>query len=631
MNSNNLYSISERSKFLLDSFSDESSPYYFISKLNNYKFITNPDVEDILIDLCKFLGFNITKDSSVTAYKSNIKSYITHYTLKHAIIRKKILYHFKSPFLNKSNLRNQGLRFLHREKRVEEYYNILKNDNIALREYPNTEIIGMDIDTHNYFSKNKTTIPQRRFLFEKLCNEIYSTIKKVIPLHILYIETSRIHRGLHFYFKLKNCHNKLFIEEKIKKYLEKEFPNIKVEFRSKTHALRLPLSADYIARDVNTFKKIIKLNKSITSPFKNINNELIDNTSISDHLRAITEPIPESIFPEDKKCPYYRPSKLTTVNDISYTSPIEKFKIYDGNRVGGNRTWWRLVNWCIHNKKTVEEFTQLTLECNVNSKDISSWSSQELTTQCNKLYAIARKNFRPYDNYISIHKTNIFHSNLALVTSKEKKAVKSYIYKLKKILPDTKFKNRLLKDSELCFLEFFGKIEYELLCPRKIFKNAKITNTKREDLLKGYQFPITYLKKLKENYGIKSNIKVIFRIFRMFFLEPIIHSNGKTLYIPSLGSCTQYTVTTFIQSLLGIPSRSLSILTTDKLRSFLPSLREEKHIIMLSELGFSSIIFRSLKHNFRYFNRKLKIIDDWLRKHENKLVSYLDRLAMIRV
>lgn len=623
----NNYPISDRVRKLLEAIPKETSPYNFISKLNNYNFITNPDVEDILIELSKFLGFDVSKNTTVTSYIMELKGYSTITTpIKHSQIRKKILYHYKSQFINKKHIKNKGIRHLHREKRIEELYNILKNRNVALREYPNSEIIGMDIDTHNYFTKSKTSILQRRFLFDELCENIYNTIKKDIPIPIIFIETSKIHRGLHIYFKLENRHNKLLIQEQIKLYLEKQFPNIVVEYRSKTHALRLPFSADYQYRDVNTFKKQIKLNKTILSPFKNISDTLLKNNDILTHLKSLTDPMILPLFPEDKCNPFYRPSKLTDNSPISYIPPTEKFKIYDGNRVGGDKTQWRLVNWCIHNKKSLEEFVQLSIDCNVNSKDLSSWKYSKILKECSSMYNFAKKNFTPYDHYISINKTNIFHSNLTLVTAKEKKVIKSYLYKLKRILPNTKFKNRLLKESEICFSEFFGKIEYEILCPRKIFNNAKITSAKRKDLLKGYQFPTTYLNKLKEHYNIKGNIKTIFKLFRMYFLELVIHSNGKTTYIPSLSSSTQYDISSFLKVMVGIPIRTLSTTTknkTERKMFLLPMFLEEKHIIMLSSLGYKGMIFTTLKEKFTYFNRNLGVLDDWLRIFEKKLLNRL--------
>ena len=620
----NKYPISERVQNLLKNLEDEKSAYYPISKLNNYDFITNPDVEDILIELSKFLGYDLTKTTRITSYNMDLRSYSTMgNSIPHARVRKKILYHYKSQFINKQHLKNKGLRYLHRERRIEELYNILKNQNVALREYPNSEIIGMDIDTHNYFTKNKTTLSQRRVLFDELCQNIFNLIKKDIPIDIIFIETSKIHRGLHIFFKLKNCHNKLLIQDQLKIYLEQNFPNINVEFRSKTHALRLPFSADYQFRDVNTFKKHFKLNRTILLPFKNINENLKDNNEILNHLKSLTEPMNVTLFPEDKVCAFYRPSKLTSNSEIPYVSPLDRFKIYNGNRVGGDKTQWRLVNWCIHNKKSLEDFIHLTIECNVNSKDLNSWDTTKIHKECSNIYNYAKRNFTPFDNYISIHKTNIFHSNQTLVTSKEKKAVKSYIYKLKNILPNTKFKRRLLKESEICFLEFFGKIEYEIMCPRKIFKNARVTLSKRSDLLKGYQFPTEYLHKLKEHYEIKSNIKTIFKLFRMYFLELIIHSNGKTTYIPSLGSSTQFDVSSFLKTILGIPISPLSLKqrhTEDN--SFFPIFWKKKHIIMLSSLGYSSIVFTTLKDNFKYLHRNLMVLDDWLRRYESRIMNF---------
>jgi hypothetical protein len=184
----------------------------------------------------------------------------------------------------------------------------------------------------------------------------------------------------------------------------------------------------------------------------------------------------------------------------------------------------------------------------------------------------------------------------------------------------------LLKESEICFTEFFGKIEYEILCPRKIFNNAKITSAKRKDLLRGYQFPTTYLNKLKEQYNIKGNIKTIFKLFRMYFLELVIHSNGKTTYIPSLSSSTQYDISSFLKVMVGIPIRNLSTTKrgkTEKNMFLLPMLLEEKHIIMLSSLGYKGMIFTTLKEKFTYFNRNLGILDDWLRNFEKKLLTRL--------
>jgi len=628
-----LYPLSDRVRMLLENIPDSKSLYHFIYKLNNYNFITNLDVEDILIEMCKSLGFDITKNTQLTVYKSDNKSYVTFYSLKHPIIRKKILYHYKSLYYNKAKLKNKGLRLLNnREIRLEHYYNIMKDDNVAIREFPNTEIIAMDIDTHNYFTKSKTSLKDRRKAFEELCKEIFSFIKTEIDCPLLFAETSKIHRGIHFYFKLENCHNKKIIEEQMKILLEKNFPNIKVEFRTRNHALRLPLSIDYVARDVNTFTKMKKLSKIILSFFKNFKDIKSSNQKIYEHLKSLNDADNIEIFADNKKCPFYRPSKITNSKNTNYIPPTERFKIYDGNRVGGDKTLWRLANWCIHNKKSEDEFISLAFECNVNSKDMSNPNKDKVRKDLSRIYNYAISRFKPLTNYIPIYKTNVFHSNLSLISNKHKKTIKSFAYKLKKILPDTHHKTRFLKEIEIASLEFLGKIEYEILCPRKIFSNAKISLKKRNELLKGYQFPLKYLKELKKYYSLKSDIRILFKMFRMYFLEPIVHSNGST-YIPILGSCNQYRINSFIQLRLGILNLPLSIQTVwDKKKSNLLwyKFTEEKHIIMLSSLGYNNTVFGSLKDNCKYFNKNLGILDDWLRKYTQKFLKSLKFLESLK-
>ena len=633
------YPICKRNQYILDNIDRD---FLNLNHLNNYEFITSDTTAPILLELSKFLGFDLTRDTTISIYSKDYRQFHTlTYPIPFSQKMKKVLFHYKSHLINKQHLRGTNIRFLEKEKRISEYFAITKHKNIALREYAYSEVIGMDIDTHTYFDK-KISLSGKRLEFEELCQNLFNTLKTNIPIHILYMETSKIQRGIHIYFKLENCHNKLLIEQGLKKFLEEEFKGLKVEYRTKTHPLRLPLSSDYQCRDVDTFKKKYKLKNIIVSTLNRQKKDLVSNNDILNHLKMLNKE-DEVYMPTEIFSLFYRNNKLTNL-DLAPTSPIEKFKIYKNNRVGGDGTQWRLLNWCLHYNKSLEEFINLTVECNINSKDISSWNNKELYDNCKKMYDYAKARFKPLKNYVPKNRDeHEFISNIYLTQNIHKRIVKSYLNHFENILPYSKQKKRFIKDCKFAFLEFLGKIEYEKLCPRSISKNLKLTAFKKSELLLGYQFPKAYLISLKKSYKMKSDINVIFKTFKSIFLEEIVHSNG-TLYIPSLSS-KQFKLISFYENrillyktmteskglikvssgviLQGSFKRQGFIKKLDFIRNFL----ETKHIIMNLN---SNVIFESLNSLSYSLDRRMIKIREFLHQQQEKYIDFIKKHRLLQ-
>lgn len=633
-------------KFLLENLSNKDTKYLSVIDIqrikSNYKFITNKTATTVFSEFSKMLGYDVrNSQSSYTIYNKEYRTYHTENSTPKRK-REKIIYHYQSHLLNKKYFRgNSEFHNLSRKDKLIEGYNILKHQNIAIKEFPHTEIIAMDIDTHNYFDKIYTPSSKRKKEFESLSKSIFDTIKSNIPIHILYVEVSKIQRGMHIFFKLQNSHNKLLIQEQLKTYLQSEFKGIIVEYRTNSHALRLPLSADYQCRDIDTFLKKIKLKNIIISTYERNKKEIsISNNNVLEHLKSLNGYSDIPFFGEENKTIFYRQSLRSPINPIFTNSDSlidikEKFKITAGNRIGGDRVHWRLVNYCHLTNKTFDEFVNLTLACNINSKDIQHWHTNgKLHKECLKIWNYSLSRFKPYDNYIAKNKNKEFISNIYLLNNDSKRLVKQFMYKLKKSLPENKFRNRLVKDSYYPFLEFLGKIHYENINPRSIHKNVKLTTEKRKELLLGCQFPNSYLYKVKEYYKINSDIKVIFNIFKSIFLEKIIHSNGSS-YIPSLGSCNQYKLLDCYNYILdsnsmlsdvkvGYNMKGFSLLQSlRKMREFLPNVLVEKHIIMSRKLNLLNRELDSLSYKYR---DRITRIRNLMSEYHQKIIKLLNKL-----
>ena len=431
---------------------------------------------------------------------------------------------------------------------------ILKFNNLALREYPNSEIVTLDIDTHGEEIINPSClapITEYKEFSVKVLNEL-----KSLPLNILLFERSKIGNGIHVYIKLDGIHNKEIIKNNLKKILESKFP-LKVEFRTKTKALRLPFAYDYEFVNTDTLKIETKLKKKMGFVIDRYKLE----SSISN--RELTKVLDEIVSKMETPVKEELPIMSVFKRDCPKKTPVfveNKFSITDGNRVGGSGVLWDIAFYSLRVGYDVEKFIDLAEKSNISSKDLTSWDSSRKRRDLESIYDFASSkfipNFKPYVGGSSkktdpiAKQEKYFVSNVAKLSDTQKRNIEYvindiYYEKLNKE-GDSKWLKATIEDCKLVFPELVGKILFEKLYPRDINESVRkayrLRNSKVEDLKTGYQFPKEYLRLLKKHYPtLKRDISVIFTLFKNSFLERYVHkTNGKTTYVPTLKSCTQY-------------------------------------------------------------------------------------------
>jgi len=535
--------------------------------VTNKEYIQNHSKE--FFDLVRHLGFDCRNDKgSSTIYSKKSKSYYTvlpsnsyHKNYKYLITKKHLLSSTKnrkstSVCIKKDNKfifqslpeiqsLNEKYKFskydnkdIYKLKKLEIIIPIMKHNNVAFREYDTTEIIAIDIDTHD-FTENKLKNKSFNFNeFENLSLNILNKLKE-LNLNVILYEDSKICRGIHTYIKLKNLKHKQKIKNLIYEILTNEFKEIKIEYRTCNKSLRLPFAYDYNCRNIDNYKVINKLYNKVSQSTNLFNKECIDNDEIyNDLLQICAKPRP----PLEKTNIFYKENihKNKSIN-------LKNFSITSNNRVGGEKTQWKLLGNCLLKNKSVNEFINLSKDCNLNSKDLNKWEDKKLIHNLSKMYEYGKKNFVKKEIKYKINSTDDFVSSLNFINNIDKINLEKVIIKLKEnIIKNNSYNKqseRLLKDCNIFFLELIGKIRYENSNGRKLSKDVIqefcLTSQKRYDLLQGYQFPKEYLSKIKKHYNLKSNSITLFNIFKDLFLDIYLHKNGTT-YIPILGSCKQY-------------------------------------------------------------------------------------------
>lgn len=441
---------------------------------------------------------------------------------------------------------------------------VMKHNNIALKEYEYSEILAIDIDTHDADNfNNRKPITQ----YKNISLEILKILKS-LKMTVVLFERSKSSRGIHAYIKLKNIHNKEIIKDELKTYLEQKFPIIKVEYRTKTKSLRLPFSWDYEFVDLTTLKPVKLFKKKLEGTLKELKKEVsIDNDdlikNIKESIKTEFPPISPHTYTYDHKESIFKKRET-----IKIEKPfIEKqFSITKGNRIGGDGILWDIAFYSIRIGYSLSQFIDLVERSNQSSSDLSSWSIDKKYKELKSVYDFATRHYtskesiNPKSPPISPHTNSTkdeigthsnrpieFISNIGLLSKEQLDNINIFIDRLyyDKLNKEgeSKWLKHTIDDCRLVFPEFIGKMLFEDIYPRKLkgSHTFNLTNTKKQDLLVGYQFPKEYLIALKSKYSLNRDIKVLFDLFKECFLLIYKHkSNPKTYYVPSLCSSTQY-------------------------------------------------------------------------------------------
>ena len=572
----------------------ESIPKF---KIKNKSFLRKNDSnQGYLLHITKILGFDCRPSTPLVLYRDKGCVSVSKDTFKYwnsSYKNRKIMKHYSS-YLNKYRylkVKKESIEKISLEyhKDLDSFYResynskmtveqknwtkktilckLLKFNNLALREYPNSEILALDIDTHGeqIINKNsKNPISDYNDFSIKVLNEL-----KQLPINILLFERSKIGSGLHVYLKLKNIHNKEIIKQSLKKMLENVFP-VTVEFRTKNKSLRLPFSYDYEFINIDSLKRETKIKRKLELILERYQTEtLIDNEKLNDIIQSF---IPHDGSWDCEDLPKMNIFKRKVLAKNLKKFVEKKFEITSGNRIGGKGVIWNIAFYSLRVGYSLEQFIELVDKSNVSSKDLTNWSNTRKVKELTSIYDYAKSkfihNFKDYTYRTTCdsNSPDYLISNVPLLSKEQidnlNYLIENIYYEKLNREGDSKWLRVMMEDCKIIFPELLGKILYEKQNPReidkKVRKEYRLTKQKMKDLKVGYQFSKNYLNLLKKKYpSVKRSIGEIFKLFKKYFLETYYHkSNPTTSYIPNLLSSTQYLV---LQNRLFILNRGFAI------------------------------------------------------------------------
>ncbi|TGL99668.1 MULTISPECIES: hypothetical protein [Leptospira] len=417
-------------------------------------------------------------------------------------------------------------------RKRENFYNILKKDNIALKEHKFSNIICLDIDTHFEVSPKK---------FRKLKRTILHFLKGKFKVNPLFVEVSKRRAGFHIYLKTdSNLDHKKAIEcvlvEEIRKKLGNKISGIDV--RSNNKAIRLPFAIDYLVYDNLEEKGLIdyiQILKHFTRNYADKDSVLKYSKILSDYYDIIEKHFPDLVVSEFETPTAWK-KKYSTKKKINYS-------IGSGERVGGGKVIFSLGFACIARGYSYEDFLSECNKANKGSKDLTKWfQSGEISFEGNKelkqIWDWCNKHYKQQDNYVASNRSETYKFKETLETNKYKVFIRGFI----KSFPYNK-----RKIYQLVLTEIFKRIEESDKNPRKVDNKIALTKKLKEQLCIGYQFSRDFKNKLKEHFNLKVDIEKLFNIILNdlnLFIQ-YIPDNLKLGYVPpgtikGFTSCKQY-------------------------------------------------------------------------------------------
>lgn len=491
------------------------------------------------IELLYRLGFDIRKE-----FENSEKKRITYFSKEG----------YKTFFLN--NRRNQIFGFISNHFlsrfRIDEGWNgkkisqwdlaeFRKYKNLALSEHPNSDILYIDLDTHNpvYSSLSFTSYVQ---FIQSLLNEVELNLG-CVPV---FCEISRVKRGVHIYFRTQDTRDKDKIFLLIEGVLKNSDNRIKLELRKEQgKGYRLPFAWDYLPYSIERKTIVRSIPMALKETLRILDSKLYKinyNTATGVLYQNNAELLSESFI-----------SKIEGSGSIWKKERLNKegesnsFQITEGNRVGGEKTIFKVLNYCLSQGMDYEQTKEFCLNCNYGSKDLTTIAKnpngkeeKELRT----LYEYCKINFKSEYAPSGIGDKQIqnFHSNLQYLTPIDLQWIDAQVYYTYDFM-----RKETYKTYKLVMQEVVGKHNYDVYVnKRKISDSVRLKKEVKEKLCEGAQFSDSFFHSLKNHYKIKFSVKEfknkILNQTRIFV--PIDNGiKGGFLNLPQIHSCKQYTLT----------------------------------------------------------------------------------------
>jgi hypothetical protein len=453
----------------------------------------------------------------------------------------------------------------------------LANSLIALPQRENSKVLYFDIDLENgmeYFHKLK-----------KDFNDAKEMLVEVSPL-------GRVHAAWRTNKKLSQK-DLILIEQNIN---EKYETNGKIELRSFSQVMRLPSSYQY--KTLNSNGKEFYENEDWIYPILKRKYSTVNvDTLIVDKQSSIecTKQVPIGLRKKKIK------SSIDTIEEKKYKL-FTGFPFGDGTRY---RTTFKIVSralYCGFDENIAHE--AVLANNNGTSKDLAKWTPAESFNYTLGVYQMMQKNFNPQNTSQAYnYDPDKFISNLPLLEGIE---IPDDLFELmyqelfRKRIISRKAKDWVKEEYKralsLLFKEMLGKLIYENKNPREINSESKMFSFKFKQTQIGVTFPVEkYLRKMKKHYGIKIDIRRLFKFLSNHTLFSQYNHNGLGWCFNSLFSyCKQYVLkytdkeidTNNIEDLINININTYYNSLVEKKKRYNNHICQVLPIRVLSSIGF---------------------------------------------
>ncbi|WP_061209312.1 hypothetical protein [Leptospira borgpetersenii] len=420
----------------------------------------------------------------------------------------------------------------------QEFIEYRKYRNLALAEHPNSDILYIDLDTHD-----PSFLNYKFFEYVRLIHKLLNDVQENLGCVPIFCEISRLKRGVHIYYRVEDTWDKEKIFLLIERVLKAAEKRINVELRRQEKGFRLPFAWDYlpylfeesrIARSIPfALKEALRV---LDSNLYKINYDVIVSVLYQNNTELLSEALISKI----------EGNSIWERERIRKNQEEKTFEIREGNRVGGEKTLFKVLNYCISKGMEYEETKEFCLTCNYGSKDLTAIAQNpngKEERDLRKLYEYCKINFKSEFAPTTLdEKVKNFHSNLQYLTpidlqwiETEARSKCSYV------------RNKTFETFKLVMQEVVGKHNYDVFVEkRKIGNSVKLRKEIKEKLCEGAQFSDEFFYRLKAHYKIRFSVKEfknkILNHTKIF--APIDNGiKGGFLNFPHLHSCKQYTLT----------------------------------------------------------------------------------------
>ncbi|WP_061246918.1 hypothetical protein [Leptospira noguchii] len=413
-----------------------------------------------------------------------------------------------------------------------------KIGNLALSEHPNSDILYIDLDTHD------ASFSEIQFEeYVEWIHRLLSEVKENLGCIPVFCEISRLNRGAHVYYRVKDTWDKEKIFLLIEQVSMASDKRVKLELRKEQgKAYRVPFAWDYLPYSFER-KEVIRnipfalkeTLKILDSKLYKINYDVATGILYQNNAELLSENFISKIEGS---------SSIWAKGRFSRSDNSNIFQITEGNRVGGEKTIFKVLNYCISKGMDYEDTKEFCLSCNSGSKDLTAIAEnpngkeeKELRT----LFEYCKINFK--SEYApsgqSENKNQDFHSNLQYLTPIDLQWIECELKNTTDYIREKTYKN-----FALVLKETVGRHNYNVYRDkRKIADSVRLKKELKEKLCEGAQFPDEFFHRLKTHYKIKFSVKEfknrILNNTKLF--EPIDNGiKGGFLNLPKIHSCKQY-------------------------------------------------------------------------------------------